>query len=79
MVVLACAAMAAGADDSFERWWPSFQSSVAKGDAAGIVKGATFPLGWELGAVREVASRDEFVTHFTRLFTADMKVACPGK
>lgn len=72
-LVLACGVFAA--DDGFTKWWPSFQAAVRAGDARRISAGAKFPMQWELGAVREVATQEEFVRRFDSLFTADMKRA----
>lgn len=69
----ACAALAA--DDGFAKWWPRFQSVVKAGDAKAISAGSRFPMPWELGAVREIKTQDEFVRRFSALFTADMKRA----
>ena len=65
----------AGADDGFATWWPQFQAAVRAGDAKAITTGSKFPMQWELGAVREVKSQQEFIRGFNAMFTADMKRA----
>ncbi len=73
-LLLACVA-AFGADDGFAKWWPQFQAAAAKGDAKAITEGSKFPMQWELKAVREIKTREDFVAHFAAYFTADMKRA----
>ena len=73
VALLAFALLAA--DDSFAKWWPSLQAAVKSGDAKAISAGAKFPMLWELGAVREIKTQDEFIRGFNTLFTADMKRA----
>lgn len=70
--VLLCAVGAWAADDGFAKWWPGFQASVAKSDAKAIVRGAQFPMDWELGKIRKIATEADFVAHFKTYFTADM-------
>jgi hypothetical protein len=65
----------AAADDGFAKWWPEFQASVAKSDAKAIVRGTQFPLPWELGKVRSIATEADFVARFNTYFTADMRKA----
>ena len=65
----------AGADDGFAKWWPEFQAAVKAGDAKTTTADSKFPMQWELGAVREVKSQEEFIRRFNTLFTADMKRA----
>jgi hypothetical protein len=68
-----------GADDGFAKWWPQFQSAVAKGDAKAMTEGSKFPMQWELGTVREIKTREDFVAHFAAYFTADMKHAVASR
>jgi hypothetical protein len=63
------------ADDGFAKWWPSFQSAAAKGDPKALTEGSKFPMQWELGTVREIKTRQDFVAGFAKYFTADMKRA----
>jgi hypothetical protein len=67
--VLLCAVGAFAADDGFAKWWPEFKVSVAKSDAKAIVRGTQFPLPWELGKVRNIATEADFVAHFNTYFT----------
>jgi hypothetical protein len=75
LALLVFSLSAFGADDGFAKWWPQFQSAVAKGDAKAISEGAKFPLGWENGPVRAIKTREDFIAHFATYFTADMKRA----
>jgi hypothetical protein len=79
LAVLLFALSASGADDGFAKWWPQFQSAVAKGDAKAITEGSKFPMQWELGTVREIKTREDFVAHFAAHFTADMKRAVANR
>jgi hypothetical protein len=75
VLMLATLASAGAADDGFAKWWPEFKASVAKSDAKAIVRGTQFPLPWELGKVRNIATGADFVAHFNTYFTADMRKA----
>jgi hypothetical protein len=75
LLIFASAATFAVADDGFAKWWPDFKASVAKNDAKAIVRGTQFPLPWELGKVRNIATEADFVAHFSTYFTADMRKA----
>lgn len=59
----------------FARWWPTFQAAVAKPDAAAVAKMSHFPLSWENGAVREIATEADFVKNFGAYFTAEIRKA----
>ena len=74
-VLLLASCLALAAEDGFAKWWPQFQAAVKAGDANAISAGAKFPMQWELGAVREIATRQDFIRRFPSLFTADMKNA----
>lgn len=67
------------ADDGFAKWWPQFQVAVSKGDAKAMTEGTKFPLQWELGSVREVKTREDFIAHFAAYFTPDMKKAVASR
>ena len=71
-LLVVCGSAAA---DGFAKWWPQFQAAVRAGDPKAITTGSKFPMQWELGAVREVKSQEEFIRRFNTLFTADMKRA----
>jgi hypothetical protein len=75
LALLLLALTATAADDGFAKWWPQFQSAVAKGDAKAMTEGSKFPMQWELGAVREIKTREDFIARFANYFTADMKRA----
>ncbi len=77
LVLLVCTA--AQADDGFAKWWPQFQAAAAKGDAKAITEGSKFPMQWELGTVREIKTREDFVARFASYFTADMKRAVASR
>ena len=69
------AIVVAGADDGFAKWWPEFKAAAAKNDAKAIVKGAAYPMDWELGKTRRIESEADFLAHFSAYFTADMRAA----
>ncbi len=79
LAVLLFALTASGADDGFTKWWPQFQAAVAKGDAKVVSEGSVFPMEWENGPVREIKTREDFVSHFATYFTADMKRAVASR
>ena len=51
------------------------QAAVAKNDAKAISEGTVFPMDWELGPLRKIASREDFIAKFAAYFTSDMKKA----
>jgi hypothetical protein len=59
----------------FAKWWPTFQAAVAKPDAGAVAKMAHFPLSWENGALREIATEADFVKNFGTYFTAEIRKA----
>jgi hypothetical protein len=63
------------ADEGFAKWWPRFQSAVKSGDGKAVAVDAKFPMQWENGPVREIATQAEFVRRFDSYFAADMKHA----
>ncbi len=63
------------ADDGFAKWWPEFKAAVAKNDAKAIVKGAMFPMDWELLKTRKIESEADFLAHFQTYFTPYMRSA----
>jgi hypothetical protein len=70
-LVLQAAPASQNAD--FARWWPQFQSAVAKGDFDTVAQGAAFPLHWENGAIREIKSAADLKFRFNSYFTAEIK------
>jgi hypothetical protein len=77
LLLLSLSAFAA--DDGFAKWWPQFQSAVARGDAKAMTEGSKFPMQWELGTLREIKTREDFIAHFATYFTADMKKAVASR
>lgn len=77
--LLLLAVSAIGADDGFAKWWPQFQAAVAKNDKPAVLRGAVYPMDWELGKVRKINSEADFLAHFDAYFTADMKKAVATK
>ena len=63
------------ADGDFGKFWPQFQAAVAKGDAKTIAQGADFPIQWELGRIRQLASAAELAKNFNTYFPPDIKKA----
>jgi len=71
LVPLAGQAPPAAAD--FSAWWTQFQSAVVNRDAAGVSKGAKFPMLWENGPTREIQVATAIKARFDFYFTADIK------
>jgi hypothetical protein len=72
----------ASADTSaseFAKWWPQFQSAVAKRDAKAVAQSARFPLNWENGPVREIKTDAELVSRFDFYFTAEIRKMVAGR
>jgi hypothetical protein len=61
------------ADADFPKWWPQFQAAVARSDAKSVVQGVNFPIQWENGPTRQILSAADFVQHFDKYFTAEIK------
>jgi len=61
------------ADAAFGQWWGKFQSAVARGDAKAVADGATFPMDWENGPTRKIASEADFEKRFAFYFTGEIK------
>ncbi len=74
LLLLAICAVAFAAGD-FAKWWPGFQSAVARGDAKAVAQKAHFPLAWELGTVREIPSEADFLQNFDKYFTPEIRKA----
>ncbi len=74
------AGSACGAEPDFAKWWPEFQAAVAKGDASAEAQGARFPMSWEIGAIREIRTKDDLLGRFSSFFTPEIrKVVAKGK
>jgi len=67
-------AAAQNPDAAFQKWWPSFQSAVAKHDAKAIAQGMRFPQPWENGpAIREIKTAADLTAHFDVYITPEIK------
>jgi len=60
-------------DAPFSQWWAKFQSAVARGDAKAVADGATFPMNWENGPTRKIATEADFEKRFDFYFTPEIK------
>jgi len=76
-LLLAMASLAWAAGD-FSKWWPAFQSVVAKGDAKAVAQKAHFPLAWELGPIREIRTEADFLKDFDKYFTPEVRKGVAG-
>jgi hypothetical protein len=73
-LVLVGVAGAQNEDAAFRKWWPQFQTAVAKRDAKAVAQGMRFPQPWENGpAIREIKSEADLTARFDVFFTAEMK------
>jgi len=61
------------APEDFDKWWPTFQSAVAKNEAKAVVRGVHYPLQWENGKIRDIKSEAEFIRDFDKYFTPEIK------
>jgi hypothetical protein len=76
-VTAVCSAQPPKAD--WNKFWPQFQSAVARKDAKAVAGMMQFPLDWELGKVRKIQSAADFVANFDRYFPADLIAAVATK
>ncbi len=61
-------------DAAFQKWWPGFQSAIAKHDAKAVAEGMRFPQPWENGpAIREIKSAADLTTRFDVYLTPEIK------
>jgi hypothetical protein len=60
-------------DAEFREWWAKFQSAVARSDAKAVADGATFPMDWENGPARRIASGADLENRFDFYFTPEIK------
>jgi hypothetical protein len=79
IVIIAAAALAQAPKPDWAKWWPQFQSAVAKHDAKAVAHMVQFPLDWELGKIRHVESEADFAANFDRYFPTDMIKAVATK
>jgi hypothetical protein len=73
-LLLAAVALFA-ADADFTAWWPQFQNAVAKHDAKAAVQGASFPMNWENGKIRDIKTEKELLNRFDFYFTPEIRKA----
>ena len=67
-------AVAQNDDAVFRKWWPGFQSAVAKHDANAVAEGMRFPQPWENGpAIREIKSAANLTARFDAYLTPEIK------
>ena len=65
---------AAQSDAAFQKWWPGFQSAVAKHDAKAVAQGMRFPQPWENGpAIREIKTAADLTARFDVYLTPEIK------
>src|SRR5260370_26926943 len=69
LAILAHAVLAA----DFAKWWPEFQSAVARADAKAVARQAHFPLSWENGRIREIKSEADLLKSFDVYFTPEIR------
>lgn len=74
VVMFASVGNAQNPDAAFQKWWPGFQSAVAKHDAKAVAQGMRFPQPWENGpAIREIKSAADLTTRFDAYLTPEIK------
>ena len=67
-------------DAAFQKWWPGFQSAVAKHDAKAVAQGMRFPQPWENGpAIREIKTAADLTARFDVFLTAEIKKQIASK
>ncbi len=72
--VISISVAAQNPDAAFQKWWPGFQSAVAKHDAKAVAEGMRFPQPWENGPyVREIKSAADLTARFKIFFTTEIK------
>ena len=59
----------------WSKWWPQFQSAVAKHDAKAVADMTFVPTQWELGKMHRLESRTVFVQKFDTYFPDHMRQA----
>ena len=74
VLVVAGVALAQKDDAAFRKWWPQFQTAVAKHDAKTVARGTRFPQPWENGpAIRGIKSEADLTARFDVFFTTEIK------
>ena len=73
-LVFSGVAAAQNPNAAFQKWWPGFQSAVAKHDAKAVAQGMRFPQPWENGpAIREIKSAAHLTARFDIYLTTEIK------
>ena len=73
-VIFVSVANAQNPDAAFQKWWPGFQSAVAKHDAKAVAQGMRFPQPWENGpAIREIKTASDLTARFDAYLTPEIK------
>ena len=73
-VIFVSVAAAQNPDAAFQKWWPGFQSAVAKHDAKAVAQGMRFPQPWENGpAIREIKTASDLTARFDAYLTPEIK------
>jgi hypothetical protein len=57
----------------FAKWWPQFQTAVARHDVGAVVQGAKFPMNWENGPTRNIKTQADLTARFDFYITAEIK------
>lgn len=78
-VALTAASLAQPQKADWAKWWPQFQSAVARHDAKAVAGMMHFPADWELGKIRKLQSEADFVANFDKYVPADMIKAVAEK
>ena len=79
-VIFVSVANAQNPDAAFQKWWPGFQSAVAKHDAKAVAQGIRFPQPWENGpAIREIKSATDLAARFDIYLTPEIKKQIAAK
>ena len=67
-------------DAAFRKWWPGFQSAVAKHDAKAVAQGMRFPQPWENGSsIREIKTAYDLTARFDVYLTPKIKKQIASK
>lgn len=75
LALMSVGAVKAQKDDAgFRKWWPQFQTAVAKHDAKAVARGMRLPQPWENGpTVREIKSEADLTARFDVFLTPEIK------
>ena len=79
-LLLVGVALAQNDNAAFRKWWPRFQSAVAKHDAKAVAQGMRFPQPWENGsAISEIKSASDLTARFDLYLTPEIKKQIASK